>query len=219
MVAKKEKKIDIGRLIVIPILTMLIVMNMLGLRTELNTLYPVTSLKAAKLLNQALTAFFYLLVVILYMVRTSARSTTQSRCAKVLAVTSAFLPFAFPLLGKQSHSFDLVGAASLFTVFGMLIALYALSTLGRSFSIIPQARELVQIGPYRYVRHPVYLGELIATFGIVIGQPSIGTVALYLLITATIIYRALHEEKLLGGLFPEYSSYSLNTARFIPGVF
>ena len=35
----------------------------------------------------------------------------------------------------------------------------SLATLGRSFGLFPGARQLVQRGPYRVVRHPAYLGE------------------------------------------------------------
>ncbi len=109
--------------------------------------------------------------------------------------------------------------ASLVTICGIAIALYSLSTLGGSFSIIPQARRLVQTGPYKLVRHPVYLGELISILGIVLARPSAITMAIYCLLTALLIYRALWEEKLLADIFPEYETYSLRRARFIPGVF
>jgi protein-S-isoprenylcysteine O-methyltransferase Ste14 len=39
-------------------------------------------------------------------------------------------------------------------------------SLGRSISILPQARQLVTSGPYAFVRHPLYLGEMTAMLGI-----------------------------------------------------
>ena len=37
--------------------------------------------------------------------------------------------------------------------------------LGRSFSIVPQARTLVRTGPYKFVRNPLYLAEEVALLG------------------------------------------------------
>ena len=210
---------DIGKLVILPLFTTLMILNIFGLQADIKALQPVTSIKAAKLFHHAVTLCFYVLLVMLYIIRTYARKTTTSRSLKVVAVISSFLPLALPFLGNRSDNPDLVGAASCVTIFGMLIALYSLGALGRSFSIIPQARELVQTGPYRFVRHPLYLGELIAIFGVVMGRPSIAATAVSVLITAMVIYRAIEEEKLLAGLFPEYGLYSRNKARFIPGIF
>ena len=91
--------------------------------------------------------------------------------------------------------------------------------LGRSVSIIPQARSLVQNGPYKFVRHPLYLGELIAILGIVTARFSIYAMSVFCLLVALQIYRAMQEERLLAGTFPEYESYSLKRARFIPGIY
>jgi protein-S-isoprenylcysteine O-methyltransferase Ste14 len=120
---------------------------------------------------------------------------------------------------EQADNPNILLLASLVTISGIAIAIYSLSMLGRSFSIIPQARKLVQTGPYKFVRHPVYLGELISILGVVLARLSIVAIALYCLLTALLIYRALQEEKLLAGIFPEYDTHFLRRARLIPGVF
>ena len=45
---------------------------------------------------------------------------------------------------------------------GLIIMVIGLASLGRSFGIMPRARGLVQSGLYRWVRHPIYLGEFLA---------------------------------------------------------
>ena len=55
----------------------------------------------------------------------------------------------------------------MFLACGITWALYSLSYLGRRFSIVPEARGLVIDGPYRLARHPIYLGEILAGFGLV----------------------------------------------------
>ena len=58
---------------------------------------------------------------------------------------------------------------------GMLVAALA---LGRCFGVLPEARGLVTHGPYRLVRHPLYLGELAAMGGLLVASPSPRNLAL-----------------------------------------
>jgi protein-S-isoprenylcysteine O-methyltransferase Ste14 len=103
--------------------------------------------------------------------------------------------------------------------FGICFSLYALFVLGKNFSIIPQARSLVQRGPYKLIRHPLYTAEILSTFGIFLVRPSVLTTVLFLLIILGQVYRAFQEEILLNSTFPEYENYRLKTARFIPHIF
>jgi len=193
--------------------------NMIAVYGHVKALEPVSAIKVAALMNRLLLMCFYALLVFLYIVRSSARSTTPSLFAKTIAVVSTFLPFTIPLLSTPSDNPAIAISAGVVTISGIIIAIYSVSTLGGSFSIIPQARKLVQSGPYKYVRHPVYLGELISILGIVLSRLSTMAMAIYCLLTALLIYRALQEEKLLAGIFPEYAIYSLRRARFIPGIY
>jgi protein-S-isoprenylcysteine O-methyltransferase Ste14 len=51
---------------------------------------------------------------------------------------------------------------------GNALAVLVLVQLGRSFSIMAEARRLVTSGVYRWVRHPLYLAEELAVIGIVL---------------------------------------------------
>jgi protein-S-isoprenylcysteine O-methyltransferase Ste14 len=178
-----------------------------------------SAIRIATLVHRVFLVFFYSVLIYLNLIRSAAKSTTRSIMTKAIAVFATFLPFAIPLLSKPSDSTSVILIGSLVTIIGITIALYSLSILGRNFSIIPQARSLVQTGPYQHVRHPVYLGELISILGIVVARPSAQAVGIYCLLIALLIYRALQEEKLLAGIFQEYAAYSITRARFIPGVF
>jgi len=57
-------------------------------------------------------------------------------------------------------------ASTLQILCGVVFALYAVLELGRSFSVMPEARRLVTNGPYSVIRHPVYLGEAVALAGV-----------------------------------------------------
>jgi protein-S-isoprenylcysteine O-methyltransferase Ste14 len=102
---------------------------------------------------------------------------------------------------------------------GTVFTLAALGTLGKSFSIIPQARKLVVRGPYRLVRHPAYLGEMTGVLGLALAGVSIPKILVFFLLACCQIYRAFQEEKVLTEAFPEYADYASKTSRFLPGLF
>ena len=67
---------------------------------------------------------------------------------------AAFLPMPFTP-EAVAVQFMLVGLA------GYALVFWSLLTLGSRFGIAPADRGLVTTGPYRLVRHPMYLGELV----------------------------------------------------------
>jgi protein-S-isoprenylcysteine O-methyltransferase Ste14 len=90
--------------------------------------------------------------------------------------------------------------------------------LGRSFSVMAEARQLVTAGPYRFVRHPLYLAEMISAIGIFIAFASPWTAAVLLVQIGSQIRRMQNEERVLGTAFPDYAGYMARTRRLIPGV-
>jgi protein-S-isoprenylcysteine O-methyltransferase Ste14 len=88
--------------------------------------------------------------------------------------------------------------------------------LGRCFGVLPEARGLVTAGPYRVVRHPVYLGEIGACAGLALAAPSpVNTAVLGALFLAQAVRMRL-EERALCDAFPEYEAYALSTPRLVP---
>lgn len=86
---------------------------------------------------------------------------------------------------------------------GLLLALASLGTLGRSFGIVAANRGVKTRGPYRFIRHPAYLGYLISYVGYVAENPSGRNLALLFLSTVFQLVRIGEEEQLLS----EDSSY------------
>jgi protein-S-isoprenylcysteine O-methyltransferase Ste14 len=95
-------------------------------------------------------------------------------------------------------------ASALFWAMAASTALTAwgLWTLRRSFSITVEARALVTRGPYRLVRHPVYLGEAVSAAAVALWRPSAANLALALLFAALQLWRARMEERKLARAFP-----------------
>jgi protein-S-isoprenylcysteine O-methyltransferase Ste14 len=96
---------------------------------------------------------------------------------------------------------------------GLLLSMWAMASLGLSFSIEPTDRGLVQCGPYRWLRHPMYAGELLSCLGVCAVQPSLLNVAVVLLFMISLIIRIRAEEGIVAG----YGEYAKSTRwRLIP---
>jgi protein-S-isoprenylcysteine O-methyltransferase Ste14 len=121
------------------------------------------------------------------------------------------------------HPPDLASAAGGQAIAGEVLSfggtawvLVAVSVLGRCFGILPEARGLVTRGPYRLIRHPVYLGELTAAAGLVLAAPSPRNLLLGAVLAAGQARRMLLEERELTANFPAYADYARATPRLVP---
>jgi protein-S-isoprenylcysteine O-methyltransferase Ste14/uncharacterized membrane protein (UPF0127 family) len=102
---------------------------------------------------------------------------------------------------------------------GMTGIILSLLSLGRSFGVIPANRSVVHRGAYRFVRHPLYLSELIFYFGFMSSNTTAANMGLVLFITAGQLWRSVAEEKILS-LDPAYRAYRKEVRfRFLPGVY
>jgi protein-S-isoprenylcysteine O-methyltransferase Ste14 len=90
--------------------------------------------------------------------------------------------------------------------------------LGRCFGFLPEARGLVTRGPYRLVRHPVYLGELGMAGGLLMASPSAWNAVAVAVLAAGQAMRMRLEEQALVREFPEYASYASRTPRLLPAI-
>lgn len=108
---------------------------------------------------------------------------------------------------------------ALFTA-GLLVAVVARFQLGRNWSdieagLVQPDHELVARGLYRYIRHPIYAGDLLLLFGLELALNS--WLVLGVLALAAAVYRqTLKEEQVLLASLPGYADYCARTHRFIP---
>ena len=72
-------------------------------------------------------------------------------------------------------------------------------------------------GPYRVVRHPVYLGEIVSAVGLLLARPSAVIALIFLAFVGLQCWRALFEERALASAFPEtYPAYAASAGRLMP---
>jgi len=102
---------------------------------------------------------------------------------------------------------------------GTVFEIYAKVFLGRSFGIVAADRGIVVGGPYRIVRHPIYLGYLVTHVGFLLANWSPRNLALYIVIYFFQISRILAEERILRG-DESYRDYCQRVRfRLIPWIF
>lgn len=149
------------------------------------------------------------------LVREPPRRKTRSPLA--LGACALALGGAGALRGPgDDAATGLVIAGEIVTLaFGAWLLVSAL-TLGRCFGILPEVRGLVTRGPYRLVRHPVYLGELGAFGGLVLASPSRWNFGAAAALCVGQYLRMRLEEQALKGEFPEYETYAARTPRLVP---
>jgi protein-S-isoprenylcysteine O-methyltransferase Ste14 len=115
-----------------------------------------------------------------------------------------------------STSTAIVLAGETLAVLAAACMIFATLALGRCFGVLPEARGLVTHGPYRFVRHPLYLGEFNLCAGLVLASPSTRNLVLAGIFAIAQTLRMRMEEHELTAHFPEYADYARQTRRLIP---
>jgi protein-S-isoprenylcysteine O-methyltransferase Ste14 len=214
------KKMDFERLFMISICTFFVTNNIYTIVVMIESFAPISSFKILKFSHQTLLLSFNGLIIFLYFVRHRAQSTCKSLFANSIAFLGTCLPLLLGFLSKPETINPVAVLLGDFLIgCGIAFSIYSLSHLGKNFSVIPQARKLVQNGPYKIVRHPLYIGELMSSFGVVLVTITFSRMLFFFCLVLCQVYRAYQEEKILANVFPEYQSYQSKTARFIPGIF
>jgi len=167
---------------------------------------------------------FMLTIACFALMRRRPVSSAPGLLPKVTAFFGSFLIIGFAVFPahETATSLDMVEnlASILLIIAGDALAIYVMCFLGRSFSIMPEARRLVTGGPYRFFRHPLYLAEEVAIIGVWLRVAS-PTSAVFLICHALLqVMRMRFEEAALTEAFPEdYAEYCAKTARIIPGLY
>ena len=173
----------------------------------------------AEVVSRSSTILFLGLLSILFIIRLEPIKKAKGILPRVLAVAGTFSMALVTTFPRANLSFTQTVITSLVSLVGTGLSVFALAHLGRSFSVMAEARRLVTSGPYRIVRHPLYVFEAVASLGILFQFFSFYSVLIYLAHCFLQLQRMKNEEAVLEGVFPEYQTYKLKTPRVIPGVY
>jgi len=149
----------------------------------------------------------FLVMAVAFVVRRNPVERSRGVKLIVVPILGGLLPFALlttppdmALLNNPALRDALFMAMTLFTA----LTVWGLWWLRRAFSITVEAREVVSGGPYRFIRHPVYLGELLTAATVLMLRPSALNILIYVLFFAIQLKRSKWEEQILIRNFPEY---------------
>jgi protein-S-isoprenylcysteine O-methyltransferase Ste14 len=153
----------------------------------------------------------YAVFLVSYAIRIDPVERSRGLKEIIIPLIGGILPFALlsspPNLLMSGNwliihiIFYWMAAAAAFTI-------WSLWTLRYSFSITVEARSLTTCGPYRWIRHPVYLGEILTALAVTIWRVSIFNIVIFTLFVIIQLLRAKWEEVKLSRIFAAYSIYA-----------
>jgi protein-S-isoprenylcysteine O-methyltransferase Ste14 len=211
-----RRRADLGRLIMIPTAGVILTLDLIALGHGSGG---GGAAGVLKWLATALVCAFYVVVIWCYLRRGRATASSGSMTAHVAAIAATLLPFAFPLLHGAAAGEGTQLASDALLVAGTTWSVWALRSLGRNLSVLAQARGLADRGPYRWVRHPLYTGEIVSALGLAIAAGTPAAALTWVVLCLLQVYRAVREEQVLLRALPGYSSYRSRTAALLPGLF
>jgi 2-amino-4-hydroxy-6-hydroxymethyldihydropteridine diphosphokinase len=141
-------------------------------------------------------------------------------------------------VGAQLVAFALIGAAiviqgslpetitpwraggAVFVGAGLGLMLWSARSLGRNLTALPEpvkGGELVTLGPYRWVRHPMYTSVFLLFLGVSFVFDSLAAILLSALLILFFTLKSQYEERQLRIAYPSYASYLQRVpGRFLP---
>ena len=203
-------------------LAMLIVFGFMAYRQTLSIIGVVIHRETIPMWQLNLTALIFgtiFLFLILYFTvnRLPPRDSAAGIEPRVTASAGTFIMMLLIISPPGAAGPELRVLSAILIILGTILSVYCIRRLGKSFSIMATARELVTEGPYKIIRHPLYGAEVVTITGMVIGHWSPVAAVLGLVWLALQIRRVQHEERILRDSFPEYSDYARRVPMLLPG--
>ena len=170
-----------------------------------------------------ITDWIYVLQHFIVLVIALTRPQPKARDYSIASSMAVMVAYAYPyaqviyLRWSPGHVASPAAGMILVTVAAGL-SLVSLLTMGRRFGVRPALRGLVMSGPYRFVRHPMYLSYILADIGYNLQEWNFVTLLLVLVGWMSLVYRIHAEERMLSqhAQWPAY--VALVRYRLFPGI-
>lgn len=104
-------------------------------------------------------------------------------------------------------------------IIGVLTTLIALLQLNTNLSPFPSPKSnttLITNGVYKFVRHPIYTGIILVTFGYGLYAYSLYKIIISVFLYTLFYFKSSYEEERLRTIFPDYELYQKINGRFFP---
>lgn len=159
---------------------------------------------------------FVILLSIQPLFRLRAIAKSEEILPRLVALIAVCVPLMFMQLDRAPPDLAFNVLAVILSLIANVMLLVTVSFLGRSLSVMPEARRLVQSGPYGIVRHPLYLWEMLASIAVALQYRSLAALVLLVLTLVLQVARAKWEEGVLARTFVDFAGYRSRTSFMIP---
>jgi protein-S-isoprenylcysteine O-methyltransferase Ste14 len=170
-----------------------------------------------------LTDWIYVLQHLLVLGLALTRRAPERQDRSQLSNASIVVVYAYPY-GQLLYLRWVPGAAPwrdgglVLVAIAACLSLASLLSLGRLFGVRPALRGLATKGPYRLIRHPMYLAYMVSDFGYNLQEWNWGTALMVLIGWVALVYRIYAEERILAH-DPGWAAYAARVrSRLIPGI-
>lgn len=111
-------------------------------------------------------------------------------------------------------------AGNLVVVIGLVVLVWAARNLGSALTplLLPNGAGLTAHGAYRWMRHPIYTGVMLACLGAAIGSGTVLAYAATIVVAVFFEAKTRLEERWLVGAYDGYAAYAARTGKFVPGI-
>jgi protein-S-isoprenylcysteine O-methyltransferase Ste14 len=170
-----------------------------------------------------ITDWIYVLQHLIVLVIALTRRRPKVRDYSIVSSLAVGIAYAYPyaqvIYLRWSPGYVAWPAAGLILVtLAAVFSFASLVTIGRLFGIRPALRGLVTSGPYRFIRHPMYLSYILADIGYNLQEWNFVTILLVLVGWASLVYR-IHAEERVISQHPEWPAYVVSVRyRLFPGL-
>jgi protein-S-isoprenylcysteine O-methyltransferase Ste14 len=171
------------------------------------------------LARTSLTGAFMVLLATAYLTRIRATKRAQGfleRTFPMLVLITSIAGMGLLHSRPGSPPLYFVATGLVLGPFGLCLSIWSVWHLRNSFSILAEARCTVITGPYRYVRHPLYVGEALTMLGACLLIGTEIALLFWAVITGLQLARARVEERKLSWALSDYEAYRQRTPFIFP---
>ena len=161
----------------------------------------------------------HLLVLLIALTRHQPEVQDLSLAANIAIIVAYAYPYAQVMYLRWVPGTPAWPAGGLvLVVLAAYLSLASLLSLGRRFGVFPALRGLATRGPYRIVRHPMYLAYVIADIGYNLQEWNLGTALMVMAGWLSLLYRIHAEERILSHDAGWSAYVILVRHRLLPGI-
>jgi protein-S-isoprenylcysteine O-methyltransferase Ste14 len=172
-----------------------------------------------QIVSEASGALFVAMQMGLVFLRRVPLGKAPGLAPRLIAILAANFSYCIALLPRAETGISTGVISSALILAGTAGSSLSLLWLGRGFSILPQARQLATGGPYRLVRHPLYLCEQMSVLGLSLLYARPWGLLIAMAGLALQFPRMRYEESILAATFPKYRAYAAATPQFLPFLY